>query len=105
MTTPISYLPQITALRALAVISVVIFHLFPEYLPGGFSGVDIFFVISGYLITSILYQKTKLDIYYFNEFIINRLNRLVPALYFITMTTSIMAFIFFMPIDLRKFSD
>lgn len=50
----IKYRPDIDGLRAVAVLSVVIFHYFPTALPGGFVGVDIFFVISGYLITSII---------------------------------------------------
>ncbi|TYN38335.1 acyltransferase, partial [Salmonella enterica subsp. enterica serovar Typhimurium] len=48
----LKYRPDIDGLRAVAVLSVVIFHYFPSILPGGFVGVDIFFVISGYLITS-----------------------------------------------------
>jgi len=46
----IKYRQDIDGLRALAILSVVLFHMFPSFLPGGFTGVDIFFIISGYLI-------------------------------------------------------
>jgi hypothetical protein len=53
------YRPDIDGLRAVAVIAVVIFHAAPRFLAGGFVGVDIFFVISGYLITTIIYEKLQ----------------------------------------------
>ena len=49
--------PDIEGLRALAIVPVVVFHAWPEILPGGFVGVDVFFVISGYLITTLLLQQ------------------------------------------------
>lgn len=55
----IDYRPDIDGLRALAIIPVVIFHAFPDLIPGGFIGVDIFFVISGYLISSIIYSEVE----------------------------------------------
>src|SRR6266700_3275227 len=59
-TAPIRYRPDIDGLRAIAVIAVVIYHSFPRLLPGGFIGVDIFFVISGYLITQIVVMLATL---------------------------------------------
>ena len=51
------YRPEIDGLRAIAVLSVIIFHAFPSYLQGGFIGVDIFFVISGFLITNLIAKE------------------------------------------------
>lgn len=76
----IKYRPDIDGLRALAVLSVVIFHYFPSALPGGFVGVDIFFVISGYLIGTIIYRDIKNNSFSFKEFYIRRALRIFPAL-------------------------
>jgi peptidoglycan/LPS O-acetylase OafA/YrhL len=78
------YRPDIDGLRAVAVLGVVIFHAFPKALPGGFCGVDIFFVISGYLISGILYKGLKENGggggFNFREFYARRVRRLFPAL-------------------------
>lgn len=74
------YRPDIDGLRALAVLSVVLFHAFPEWIHGGFIGVDIFFVISGYLISSIIYKGLDDNSFNFNTFYIRRIKRIFPAL-------------------------
>lgn len=71
---------DITGLRALAVIPVLLFHAFPEALPGGFFGVDIFFVISGYLISGIIFRGLKDRTFSFAEFYAKRVKRIIPAL-------------------------
>lgn len=76
----IKYRSDIDGLRALAVLSVVIFHYFPSVLPGGFVGVDIFFVISGYLIGTIIYTDIKENKFSFKKFYIRRALRIFPAL-------------------------
>ena len=76
----ISYRPDIDGLRALAILPVVLFHAFPNLLPGGFIGVDIFFVISGYLITSILLKDIQAGSYSFKTFYARRVRRIFPAL-------------------------
>lgn len=71
---------DITGLRALAVIPVLLFHAFPTAVPGGFFGVDIFFVISGYLISGIIFRGLREDRFSFADFYTKRVKRIVPAL-------------------------
>jgi len=74
------YRPDIDGLRAIAVLSVVGFHAFPEWITGGFIGVDIFFVISGYLISTILYENIEKGSFSFYNFYSRRIRRIFPAL-------------------------
>ena len=76
----IKYRPDIDGLRAVAVLSVVFFHAFPAYLTGGFIGVDIFFVISGYLIYSIIHQNLREGEFSIAVFYQRRIRRIFPAL-------------------------
>ncbi|WP_034160220.1 acyltransferase family protein [Sphingomonas sp. ERG5] len=88
MSAKIAYRPDIDGLRTIAVGSVVAYHAFPALLPGGFIGVDIFFVISGFLITGILvreHERTgRVDL---AEFYARRVRRLLPALLAVVATT------------------
>ena len=74
------YRPDIDGLRALAVLAVIIFHAIPNLLPSGFIGVDIFFVISGYLITSILLSDLQRSQWSIARFYCRRILRIFPAL-------------------------
>ncbi|WP_316174734.1 MULTISPECIES: acyltransferase [unclassified Bradyrhizobium] len=74
------YRPDIDGLRGIAVLSVVIFHAFPGALRSGFVGVDIFFVISGFLITSIIINGIAKDRFSFATFYARRIKRIFPAL-------------------------
>lgn len=76
----IKYRPDIDGLRAFAVLSVVIFHAFPNTLLGGFIGVDVFFVISGYLISAIIIRDIKSNNFSFLNFYKKRILRIFPAL-------------------------
>lgn len=76
----IQYRPDIDGLRAVAVLAVVIFHAFPAILPGGFVGVDFFFVISGYLIGGILLKSIANGTFSFADFYARRVKRIFPAL-------------------------
>jgi peptidoglycan/LPS O-acetylase OafA/YrhL len=75
-----TYRSDIDGLRAVAVLSVVIFHAFPQILPGGFIGVDVFFVISGFLISTILYSNLEAGRFSIFDFYGRRIRRIFPAL-------------------------
>ncbi|MQA42658.1 acyltransferase family protein [Rugamonas aquatica] len=74
------YRPDIDGLRALAVLAVVFYHAFPDKLRGGFVGVDVFFVISGYLISHIIYHGLQQGAFSFASFYSHRVRRIFPAL-------------------------
>ena len=96
------YLPSIDSLRALAVLAVIIYHVDVNYLPGGFLGVDLFFVLSGYLISSLIikeYRKTgSINLY---NFYLKRARRLLPAVYFM-ITVGIILMVMFNEVLLKK---
>ena len=75
-----SYRPDIDGLRAVAVMAVVAFHAFPQRVKGGFIGVDVFFVISGFLISGIIFSGLKQDTHSLANFYIRRIRRIFPAL-------------------------
>lgn len=74
------YFPEIDGLRALAVCAVLVFHAFPGVLPGGFVGVDVFFVISGFLISGIMLDAIGKDEFSIADFYARRIRRIFPAL-------------------------
>ncbi|MBK6630247.1 MAG: acyltransferase [Betaproteobacteria bacterium] len=80
MRSDIAYRPDIDGLRALAVIAVIGFHAFPELVHGGFTGVDVFFVISGFLISGIILVRLENDNFSFIDFYARRVRRILPAL-------------------------
>jgi peptidoglycan/LPS O-acetylase OafA/YrhL len=81
------YRPDIDGLRAVAVASVLAFHAFPDALPGGFIGVDIFFVISGFLITTIILQSLAAGDFSYRDFYARRIRRIFPALTLVLVAT------------------
>ena len=87
------YRRDIDGLRAVAVLSVVFFHAFPERFPGGFIGVDIFFVISGFLISTILFENLERNTFSFVEFYSRRIRRIFPALFTVLMAGLVLGWI------------
>ena len=79
------YRPEIDGLRALAVVPVILFHTESKLFSGGFLGVDVFFVISGYLITTILIEDIDKKRFSLLKFYERRARRILPALFFIIM--------------------
>lgn len=83
------YRPDIDGLRAIAVLSVVGFHAFPSWVKGGFVGVDIFFVISGYLISTIIFGNLERGSFSYAEFYSRRIKRIFPALILVLVSSFI----------------
>ena len=83
------YKPEIDGLRALAVLPVIFFHAGFEVFKGGFVGVDIFFVISGFLITKIILKGLQQKKFSLKEFYIRRARRILPALFLITFLSGL----------------
>jgi peptidoglycan/LPS O-acetylase OafA/YrhL len=97
------YRPEIDGLRGLAVLSVILFHAGFGVLTGGYVGVDIFFVISGYLITSIIINDIRSDSFSLAEFYERRARRILPALIAVTTTCIPIAWLLLNPTDLQGF--
>ena len=81
------YRSDIDGLRAFAVMSVVVFHAFPALLPGGFVGVDVFFVISGFLISGIMFSALQAGTFSFTDFYARRVKRIFPALTLVLLSS------------------
>jgi peptidoglycan/LPS O-acetylase OafA/YrhL len=98
----IQYRPEIDGLRAIAVLAVLIFHAKLGFLPGGFVGVDIFFVISGYLITSIILHDEKRGNFSLLRFYERRTRRIFPALFVVILFCLIVGSFLFTPLDFTR---
>lgn len=98
------YRLDIQGLRAIAVISVLIFHADPSWMPGGFIGVDIFFVISGYLITSIILKNHFEGNFSFLDFYRKRIRRIFPALFVVLFFCLCVGYFYLPPKELKELS-
>ena len=99
------YRAEIDGLRALAVLPVIFFHAGFEFFNGGFVGVDIFFVISGYLITTIIISEMAEDNFSIVNFYERRARRILPALFFVMAACLPFAWLWFLPSDLKDFGQ
>lgn len=97
-----NYLPHIDGLRGFAVLAILLFHLDLAFVPGGFVGVDIFFVISGYLITGIIAREMTAGTFALGKFYARRIKRIFPALFVMLALTSVAAVLF---LGVTQFSD
>ncbi|WP_299490228.1 acyltransferase family protein [uncultured Shewanella sp.] len=98
-----NYRAEIDGLRAVAVIPVILFHAGFQLFSGGFVGVDVFFVISGYLITSIILAELNEGRFSLITFYERRARRILPALFFVILVCTPFAWAWFMPMDLQDF--
>jgi len=99
------YRPEIDGLRAVAVIPVILFHAGFTSFSGGFIGVDIFFVISGYLITSIILNEREADNFTLKNFYLRRARRILPALFLVIIACIPFAWFWLLPEDMKDFSE
>lgn len=93
---------EINGLRGIAVLSVILFHMNFSWFKGGFVGVDIFFVISGYLITRLITNDLDLNKFNYWNFLVRRIRRIFPALFFVVLFSLIMGWFLFLPDDFKS---
>ena len=99
----IAYRPEVDGLRALAVLPVILYHAGFELFSGGYVGVDVFFVISGYLITAILYREIQAGTFTIGRFYERRIRRLYPAVTAVTLACLPFAWLLLLPSEFRDF--
>ncbi len=97
------YRPEIDGLRAVAVIAVILFHFNANLFPGGYLGVDVFFVISGYLITGLIKRDLDNNQFSFSNFYLRRIKRIIPALYILLLIVTIASAILLLPTDFKDY--
>lgn len=98
-----AYRQDIDGVRAIAVLSVIFFHL--GFLPNGYLGVDVFFVISGYLITSIIYYEFSQNKFSLWQFYQRRIRRILPLSFFVALVALIWGIVFMLPDDLENLAQ
>jgi peptidoglycan/LPS O-acetylase OafA/YrhL len=100
-----AYRPDVDGLRAVSILAVVWYHAFPQFVPGGFVGVDVFFVISGFLITRIIIGELAENSFSILAFYRRRIRRIFPALIVVLAATYIVGWFVLLPRDFQSLGD
>lgn len=99
---PTRYKPAVDGLRAIAIVLVLLFHAQPNWLSGGYIGVDVFFVISGYLITSLIIDEHSQGRFAITSFYARRARRILPSLFLVVLITIALGMLLFLPRQLSE---
>jgi peptidoglycan/LPS O-acetylase OafA/YrhL len=102
-TSILQFRKDINGLRSIAVIAVVLFHFNASWMPGGFAGVDVFFVISGFLMTGIIFKGIEQENFSIFKFYVARANRIIPALAVLCLVMLVWGWFYLTPLDYKAF--
>src|SRR5215510_15110856 len=97
-----TYRADLDGLRGIAILAVLGFHAFPAFAPGGFVGVDVFFVLSGYLITGIILEQLRRSTFTLTDFYVRRARRLFPALAVVLTACLVFGWFALLPDELKE---
>lgn len=97
------YRAEIDGIRAIAVMAVLLFHFFPAMFPLGYLGVDVFFVISGFLISSYIIKECDAGKFSYAEFYHRRIKRILPVVMLVLTVCSVLSIFIFTPSNLRDY--
>lgn len=98
----LQYRPELDGIRAISILLVLLFHIDKNFIPGGFIGVDIFFVLSGFLISKIIVIGIQDHTFSYNDFYKRRIKRILPPFYFMVLLTITSSFFIFLPSDINQ---
>src|ERR1700733_9907971 len=101
----LSYRPDVDGLRAVAILAVVFYHYGFWQLSGGFIGVDVFFVISGFLITGLVHREMALAHFTIRRFYERRIRRIFPALFVMLAAATVAAAVLLFPTDFERYAE
>ena len=101
----LKYNPALDGIRGIAILLVLLFHIWPQYFRYGYLGVDLFFILSGYLITKIIYTKLEKNKFSFLEFYRNRIRRIFPSVIIVLIFTLFIGYLFLFPTELQNLSN